>query len=59
MDRPYLRGVPGVTRNISAGLQDYSNPVGGKKNSNDANEFYADAYRNENRWIDQSVISID
>lgn len=55
MDRPYLRGVPGVTRNISAGLQDYSNPVGGKKTLNDANEFYADAYRNENRWIDQSI----
>jgi len=23
MDRPYLRGVPGNTRNITGGLQDY------------------------------------
>jgi len=30
MDRPYLRGVPGVTRNVSAGLQDYSTPVAHK-----------------------------
>ena len=30
MDRPYLRGVPGVTRNVSAGLQDYTTPVAHK-----------------------------
>jgi len=54
MDRPYLRGVPGVTRNVSAGLQDYSTPVA-HKNQIDTNGFYADAYRNENRWIDQTV----
>lgn len=27
MDRPYLRGVPGVHRNVTGGLQDYTTPV--------------------------------
>lgn len=56
MDRPYLRGVPGVTRNVSAGLQDYTTPVA-HKNQIDTNGFYADAYRNENRWIDQTIFT--
>lgn len=51
MDRPYLRGVPGVTRNVSEGLQDYTTPVN-HKSQIDVNGFYGEAYRNENRWID-------
>lgn len=52
MDRPYLRGIAGRTKTISAGLQDYSTPVEDHVSHFDINSFYAGAYKNENRWID-------
>ncbi len=58
MDRPYLRGLPGVHKNITGGLKEYNRgDVFGDKESDEgqANEFYARTYRNENRWIDQSI----
>jgi hypothetical protein len=45
MDRPYLRGVAGVTKNISAGLQDYVSELKGVEKglseTDQASEFLA------------------
>ncbi|EGR31428.1 hypothetical protein IMG5_109990 [Ichthyophthirius multifiliis] len=54
MDRPYLRGVPGIHTTISKGLQDYSGKPLTECTGN-RSDFYEDAYKNENRWLDQSV----
>ena len=59
MDRPYLSGVPGNTRNISGGLQDYSQPVGGVEKGMDeleiVSDFYNQRFKNEDRWVNQSI----
>jgi hypothetical protein len=53
MDRPYLRGAPGSTRNISTGLIDRFKPEGvaeGQAPDTKASEFLENNFKNEDRW---------
>lgn len=55
MDRPYLRGLPGQTKNISSGLVDNFKPTTvpeGASPETKASEFLEANYKNENRWTD-------
>ncbi len=56
MDRPYLKGLPGNTRNISGGVKDYfprpKNVPQGLDPEERATKFLEINSRNENRWID-------
>lgn len=54
MDRPYLRGTPGNTRNVTGGLQDYVQLKGVEKQLSEvdqASDFLAKTQRNEDRWM--------
>jgi len=55
MDRPYLRGLPGNTKNISTGLVDNFRPPNvafGQSPDAKASEFMENNFKNENRWTD-------
>lgn len=58
LDRPYLRGKPGVTRNVTGGLRDYF-PVDAShaQRESDENQQYEEAtiFKNEKRWIAQTI----
>jgi hypothetical protein len=57
MDRPYKKGVPGNTRTISAGLQDYGIPenLGFKvPRAEYENEYLEEHLTNKDRWISNS-----
>lgn len=59
-DRPYLRGTPGVHKNITGGIKEYTPPglkpaPAGQSPDTKASEFLAANYANENRFINQSV----
>jgi len=54
LDRPYLQGKPGVTKNITGGLRDYFPPdVGHLQDHGYENDNLAanPMFRNEKRWI--------
>lgn len=58
MDRPYLRGLPGVHRNITKGLQNYGKTpdIGFNRGTEDTgNAILRVKGRNENRWVDDTV----
>ena len=58
LDRPYKRGVPGVTRNITGGVRDYFPPedIGFTRlRENDDEKFFDEHYNNKDRWENQTV----
>ncbi len=58
LDRPYKRGIPGVTRSITGGVRDYFPPedIGFKRQrENEDEKFFDEHYNNKNRWQDQAV----
>lgn len=59
LDRPYLRGKPGVTRNVTGGLKDYFPPEVDHLQEEDPLEEHLNAhpiFRNEKRWIAQTIV---
>jgi hypothetical protein len=56
LDRPYLRGKPGITRNVTGGLKDYF-PVEEGLEKKNSDEYVSNhpVLRNEKRWIAQSI----
>jgi|NOAtaT_6_FD_contig_31_7758946_length_1546_multi_4_in_0_out_0_3 hypothetical protein len=58
MDRPYLRGLPGVNRNITGGVRDYGDlpNLGFNRGTQDtSNAILKINGRNEDRWLNDTV----
>lgn len=58
LDRPYKRGVPGVSRNITGGVRDYFPPedIGfNRLREKDDEKFFDEHYNNKDRWENQTV----
>ncbi|CAD8172257.1 unnamed protein product [Paramecium octaurelia] len=58
LDRPYLKGKSGVTKNITGGLRDYfpiDMPYAQTGNLENEELEYENVFRNEKRWIAQTI----
>jgi hypothetical protein len=52
MDRPYLRGVAGIDKNVYEQVQDYSNPIGHDQiNYREVHQEVSKADGNLHRWV--------